>query len=234
MTTSDPQTLMLVNSGTDALAISAITLAGPGAAAFVVDGPSAPTSLLNGAQTTIDVTFAPEAADDFTATLTIDSDDPDQPHAVINLTGAGVAPALLIDPGEDYAFADTLVGKTAPPVTFTISNGDATPLPLGEVRLTAPSADFVLDTGTVAGTLGVGQDATFTVTFTPTATGARQATIEVLLADDPEAALTVVVHGVGAASSSGGGCSVAAADGVPSLPLLLVVLAGALVRRRDR
>jgi hypothetical protein len=235
LTTSEAQTLTLLNTGTDDLAITAITLGGPGAAAFVVDGANAPTTLVNGVPLALEVSFAPAAADEFTATLTIDSDDPAQPHAVVNLTGTGTAPALLVDPGEDYAFPDTLVGKTAPAVTFTLSNGDATPLPLGEVRFKAATTDFVLDPGTVAGTLGVGQDVTFTVTFTPTATGARQATLEVVLADDPTPAATIVVHGVGAASSGGGGCSVAAARGAALGPLAaLVALAGALRWRRGR
>jgi hypothetical protein len=233
-TSGAPQTVTLTNAGTDVLSISKIKLAGEGANAFAVTGLTAPLTIDAQQDQTLTVTFTPPVATDYSATITITTDDPAGADTVVNLTGSGVAPSLEITPADEYSFPDTYVGKQTQPVTFTVHNTDTGPLALGSLALQAGATDFTLDAGTYAGTLGTGESVTFTVVFAPTAVGTKTATIDLMLAGDTTPAATLTVHGTGATSSTSGGCAAGGGGGLAAPLGLALALALALARRRRR
>jgi len=79
--------IIIRNSGTSALIISSITSNNP---LFTVTPTS--TSIPVGSKKTIYITFIPTGLGDFTGTLTINSNDPDQPTTNVYLTGIGKTP----------------------------------------------------------------------------------------------------------------------------------------------
>ncbi|HEY3351954.1 MAG TPA: choice-of-anchor D domain-containing protein [Polyangia bacterium] len=233
-TTSAAEEITVTNTGSDTLSITSITLGGADADVFSVSGLTAPVAVDPGQARTMQVRFAPPQGGDFTATITLATDDPDTATATVTLTGTGTAPSLTLDPGEEYSFPEVYVGKQTAPVTFTVTNSDSGPLPLGAVRLQPASADFVLDPGTFAGTIGTGQAAAFTVAFAPQTVGAKTAVVEILVAGDDTPVATITLHGTGATSGTSGGCAAGGAAGGPLGALLLLglaLLAGARRRR---
>lgn len=97
-----PITLTIRNRGTAPLVLTgppAITLEGSGAGSFVVEQPSASTIAV-GASGTFKVTFWPQSPGVKSATLSIASNDVDEPSFILQLTGSAVdnfavAPVLI-------------------------------------------------------------------------------------------------------------------------------------------
>ena len=97
-----PITLTIRNRGTAPLVLTgppAITLEGSGAGSFVVEQPSASTIAV-GASSTFKVTFWPQSPGVKSATLSIASNDADEPSFILRLTGSAVdnfavAPVLI-------------------------------------------------------------------------------------------------------------------------------------------
>jgi len=124
-----------------------------------------PTSvtLVPGATQIVDVTFSPSAVAPFDGTLSIASDDPDQPIFEVTLTGSGIGPPVIdVDP---TSLAATLQSGDVDSQLLTVSNGGVSDL---EFSITAawvsgavsPTAVFVTpepNTGVVppSGSLGV-------------------------------------------------------------------------------
>ena len=81
---------LIRNTGNLDLTLGNRTVTGPQASEFTLGTPTA-TTLVAGATTFLDVTFAPGAPGTRAATLTIASNDPDTPSFVITLTGTGAS-----------------------------------------------------------------------------------------------------------------------------------------------
>ena len=62
-----------------------------------------------GQSTDFAVTFAPETAQTYTASVLIDSDDPDEPTVEVVLFGDGIAPIIDVDP-QEYDFGQLYIG----------------------------------------------------------------------------------------------------------------------------
>ena len=100
--TETPITLTIRNRGTAPLVLTgppAITLEGSGASSFVVEQPAASTIAV-GASSTFKVTFWPQSPGVKSATLSIASNDVDEPSFILQLTGSAVdnfavAPVLI-------------------------------------------------------------------------------------------------------------------------------------------
>ena len=85
-----------------------------------------------------------------------------------------------------YSFTDTTVGTSGSAQTFTISNGGLAPLTGIAVTkaVGGTPGDFTLNTTGLTNTLAPGASTTFTVTFSPSAVGARIATLQIT-SNDP-------------------------------------------------
>jgi hypothetical protein len=181
-TTSAAQTVTLTNTGTGPLTINSI--AGSGDFAGTSTGASAcpisPATLAVNANCTISVTFTPTATGARAGTLTITDNATGSPHTV-SLTGTGTTPVVGLAP-TSLTFGNQLLNTTSAAQTVTLTNTGTGPLTIISF---AASGDFAqTSTGATAcpispATLAAGANCVISVTFTPTATGARAGTLTI-------------------------------------------------------
>jgi hypothetical protein len=184
-----------------------VTLRGTGAADFAVGAPGAIT-LAPGENTTFTVTFAPSEEGPRSAALEIASNDADENPFDIVLEGNGLpppSPEIAVEEPEGteledgistLAFGETAVGL---PVTRSVTIRNTGTADLTDLAVTL-SGTGVSDFGVGAPgviTLAPGERTTFTVTFTPTAEGARGAALAIASNDADENPFDIAITGVG-------------------------------------
>jgi hypothetical protein len=197
-TTSPAQNITLTNSGVAPLVISSIGLAGANTGDFaqLSNCPLSPSTLAAGNSCTISVTFAPTAAGARTANVTVSSNAPGSPHtAGLGGTGVAPAPAVTLSP-TSLTFAARNVGTTSPAQDVTLSNTGTAQLTINSIGITGANASDYAQTNTCPSTLAVGANCTIAVTFTPTASGSRTASVSVF-SDAPGSPHTVGLSGTG-------------------------------------
>lgn len=109
-------------------------------------------------------------------------------------------PGTLLQSGvSSLPFAPVVVGQSGAPLTITLRNNGSDALTGISVAMQdgAHSADFDLDAEALANTLTSEQVTTFTVTFSPTGVGARQAVLEIRSSDPDVPLFTLALTGVG-------------------------------------
>ena len=139
---------------------------------------------------TINVSFEPTVIGPLTGTLTITDYAGNSPQTVA-LSGTGFAPVASLS-ATVLTFPGQTVSTTSSPQTLTLSDtgsGALTPLTI------TVSGDFA-QTNTCAGSVASGSSCTISVTFTPTASGARSGALT--LADNASnSPQTVTLNGTG-------------------------------------
>ncbi len=194
-------TYTLSNTGTDNLSGLAVAVGGTNPADFVA-GALGATTLAPSESTTFDVTFTPSALGARASTLTISSDDLVNGSFVVAQTGQGAGATLVVEEpastplanGVTRDFGSSPVGTPASPLTFTLRNTGLADLTINEVAITGThAADFVAGTPGAA-TLAPSESTTFDVTFTPSAPGARSASLSIA-SDAPGSPFTLVLAG---------------------------------------
>lgn len=104
--------------------------------------------------------------------------------------------------GDNTSFGNIYLGDTKT-VTYTIQNTGTAVLSITTIALSgAASGDYAL--GTLPTSVAAGGSETFTVTFTPTATGARAATVTITNGDCDEGTYNYDITGTGAQGAPGG------------------------------
>jgi hypothetical protein len=167
-TGSAPQTVTLTNVGVGQLAISGFSITGSFDTSFHQQN-NCPASLAPGAKCKITVVFNPKTAAPNSATLNVTDDAVASPQTVA-LSGAGSA--MKASPSS-LDFGNVQVGMTSQPMTVTLTN-----LSSFTVQIFNPTVvgDFA-QTNTCPISLNGHQSCTYSVTFTPTATGLRTGTL---------------------------------------------------------
>ena len=165
-TTSSAQPVVLQNASQAPMSISSITVSG---APFAQTN-NCSTSLSGPGSCTINVTFSPTQTGAASGTLTIVAGAIGSPY-VIPLSGTGIPPAPALSPST-LQFSSVAVNTTSAPLTVTMTESQST-LALQSVTTTG---DFA-QTNNCPSTMTAGSTCTINVTFTPTATGARQGTL---------------------------------------------------------
>ena len=179
-------TFTIRNLGSATLSGISITKDGPNSAEFTVG--TVTTSVGVNSSTTFTVTFKPSAVGLREATIRIASNDPDENPFDIALSGTGIAPDIavelmpdnipLIDATSTVPFGIIPVAATKVQ-TFTVRNTGTSPLSGLVISKTGTnSAEFTVS-ALGATSLAPRLATTFTVTFKPTALGARSATINI-------------------------------------------------------
>ncbi len=176
-----PQTVTLTNNNATALAITSIAVVAtaPPAAATdfaIASGGTCGTSLPAGMSCTVNVTFTPSVASAESAKLVFTDVDPSSPQfATLTGTGTNSAPVVLLTP-TSLNFGGQLVTTTSSPAKMITlkNNGNATL----NIMSIASSGDFA-ETNTCGASLAATMSCSISVTFTPTATGARNGTITI-------------------------------------------------------
>jgi hypothetical protein len=153
------------------MTISEVAIAGPG---FSLSGITPPVVLTPGQHYTFTVTFTPQSATGASGSILVTSNAADV-KLTIPLTGTGVAqPAgqLSVSPAA-FAFGNVNVGSNASQQGTLTSSGNSVIVSSGTV---SPST-FSLSGIVFPLTIPAGQNAQFTVTFAPQASGPASGTV---------------------------------------------------------
>jgi subtilisin family serine protease len=180
--TSASQTMTYSNTADVAVSISAIVASGDFAQTNTCG-----SSLAAGTSCSISVTFTPTARGTRTGSITVSGNV----NTSASLTGTGQAMLVNISPST-LAFGNQLAGTTSAAQTVTVSNiGD---LPFSVDNLTYGNPFTV--TATQMGDVWPGAALTFSVTFTPPASGPYQANF-IINGTFPNAPTTIPMTGTG-------------------------------------
>ncbi|HEV2492095.1 MAG TPA: choice-of-anchor D domain-containing protein [Terriglobia bacterium] len=193
-TTSGAQTVTLNSNGTAPVHIASITVSGDFGQTNTCDsGASA------GSTCAINVTFTPTATGTRNGTVTITDNAGGSPQTV-TLTGtggSGTGPAVALAP-TSLTFNSQLVGTTSAPQPVTLTNSGNAALTINSIGISGANASDFAQSNNCPGSLAANASCTINVTFTPTAAGARSASVSI--ADNaPGSPQAVSLSGTGTA-----------------------------------
>ena len=163
--TSSPQPVTVMNTGTVAMTVSAVTVTGGFAQTNTCS--SIPAS----GTCTISITFAPTTSGAQTGTLTINDNAQGNPHAV-SLSGTGLAGTAQLS-ASSLTFTALTVGTTGSVQTITVTNSGNGALTVSGIQATG---DFAQTNNCVSIAANSGT-CTIQLTFTPTSSGTRSGTV---------------------------------------------------------
>ncbi len=197
-TATAPQIVTLSNTGNSALNIGSIKLTGTNTNWFSETN-TCGARIGAGSSCDITVTFTPLANGAGSASVSI-SDNANPSSQTINLSGTGVSPVVTIAPSQ-LSFGSVVLGASALAQTATVTNTGTDALTITSITLGGVNPGDFSQVNSCGSSLGVAASCTITVTFTPTATGNRMATVT--LADDTSAgSQALAVEGSGTQASS--------------------------------
>jgi len=213
-------TFTIINRGAGDLELTStpiINISGTNADNFTVSTPPLKSTLANGETTTFIITFDPDATGLRTATVSIANDDSDENPYNFDIQGTGtVAPeidisgnAVSISDGDSTPstadntnFGPVKVSSGTNASTFTVRNIGTDTLNLGSLSLSGTnSSDFSITSALSSSVIPAGGTATFTITFDPSDTGIRTATISLANDDSDENPYTFAIQGTGDATA---------------------------------
>ena len=173
--TSSPQTLTLTNGQSTSLTGISVGITGANAGDFN-ETDNCGTTVAANSSCTINVTFTPTAAGTRTGTVTVTDSAGTQTSS---LSGTGTVVANVTLAPSTVNFGNQGVGSTSSPQALTLTNNGANAVTGISVGLTGTNAGDFGETDNCGTTLAGSASCTINVTFTPTATGARSATLSV-------------------------------------------------------
>ena len=174
-----PLSATLTNNGNATLTLSSVQVTGSNAGDFTLTN-SCGSSLAASAQCTLAFTFAPSAPGSRAASVVFTDNAAGSPQ-MIALSGTGLAPTggVGFSP-TTLSFGTQPVATTSAAQTITLNNGGSTTLSIGGTAITGSNAgDFALIAQTCGSSVAAGRNCTLGVTFTPSATGQRTATLTI-------------------------------------------------------
>jgi Abnormal spindle-like microcephaly-assoc'd, ASPM-SPD-2-Hydin/Protein of unknown function (DUF1573) len=159
------KTLTITNSGTKALSVSGISVAGTG---FAMKGPTLPLVLAAGQTSKISATFTATASGSASGKIMISSNAPDSPMIVsLSATAASKSSNLAVSPAS-ISFGDVKVGAESTE-TVQIKNSGSTSITISSVAISG-SGITISGLATPA-TLAAGATAKVSAMFKPTSAG---------------------------------------------------------------
>jgi len=179
-TTSAAQNVILKNSGTTPLAITAIAVTGTGAANFVErDNCIGASPLAANSTCTIAVSFAPTTPGSDTASVSISDNATGSPQGV-TLSGTGTAPPVPIASLTPSSLTfNATSGTTSASQTATLSNTGNAALAIGSIAIAGANPSDFSQTNNCGTSLASGSSCSITVTFTPASEASFGATLTV-------------------------------------------------------
>src|SRR5262249_37855579 len=151
------------------------------------------------------LTFTPSANGTRNAGISISNDAAGSPHT-LSLSGTGVTPAPLVtlDP-TSLNFGNQNVNTTSAVQTATVTNTGTATLTITGIALTGTNAGDFAETNNCPlspSTLAVNARCTVSVTFTPSANGARTANVSI--SDDATGSpQSLTLNGIGVTPAPG-------------------------------
>lgn len=178
-TTSDPQTVTVTNSTSNAMSLTTPAISGTNQDEFKPKDNSCGSSLAAGGKCTITVIFTPNGPDSRAATLTIGI--PGGANQTVSLRGVGISAAgqVSVSP-SNLTFAAQKIGTTSSAQNVTLTNSSGGSITGVNVAVGgAHATDFPQPAQCVGGTVASGSTCTISVIFKPTVAGARVATLNI-------------------------------------------------------
>jgi hypothetical protein len=216
-TTSPAQPETVTNTGTANLTISSVTISGTNVSDFAISADNCTGATVTPNSTcTVSVTFTPSSMGSFSASLNF-TDNASASPQMVSLTGTGVtAGAVASVSPSSLTFSNQNVGTTSASQPVTISNTGNAALNISAVTISGTNpSDFAKSADTCTGAaVAPNNTCTVSVTFTPSATGSRSASLNFTdnASNSPQ---TVSLSGTGA----GPVVSLSAAPTFPSEPI---------------
>ena len=178
-TTSAAKVITLKNTGTAVLNIGGITSSSADFAQTNACG----ASLGAGLSCTISVSFKPTTLGAKTATISVSDTAAGSPHSV-SLSGNAVAapaPAITLTPNTGLTFGNVTVGTASAMQTVTLKNTGTANLTLTTISVAGTNGPDFSKAGSCANgaTVAANATCTVTVTFTPSAVGARTGSVAI-------------------------------------------------------
>jgi len=173
-TNSNSQPATLTNTGTTAVAITSIATS-----ANYSQTNNCPTSLLAGANCTINVVFTPTKAGAITGTLAVTDSAPNSPQTAA-LTGTGTV--MSFSP-TSLNFGTLTKGTASQPQTITVTNVGPTSISITKISITGSRVTSFSETNNCPIsplTLAANANCAISVTFTPQLKGALNADVTLL------------------------------------------------------
>jgi hypothetical protein len=209
-------TFTIQNLGTTPLSVGAISITGANAGDFTVTSAPAASVAASG-NTTFDITFNPSLNGLRTANVSIINGDSDENPYNFSIQGTGITPAPEINViGNAVSIVD---GDTTPDVTddtdfgtvavlfgtqtnnFIIENTGTATLTLGGaspyISITGLNAGDFTVVSTPSNSITAGNNTNFDITFDPSGTGLRSATVTIINNDGDENPYSFNIQGNG-------------------------------------
>ncbi|HZT00141.1 MAG TPA: MBG domain-containing protein, partial [Terriglobales bacterium] len=180
--TTVAQTVTVSNTGSAALRITGISLAGsnPGRFGMTQNCPIGGTGLAVGGSCTISVTFTPNNTLNRSALIRVSVAAP-AVTGTVTLTGTTVRPTISVSP-TSLAFGNVTINTISTPQTIIVSNTSAMPLVISSITLGGANPGRFAQTTTcpIGGTgLPANSSCTISVTFNPNRRVARSAILSI-------------------------------------------------------
>jgi hypothetical protein len=169
-TVSAPQPVTLLNTGTAPLNISRIVASGS-----FGETNNCGSVVNSGASCTINVTFAPAGQGTRNGTVNVYDNATGSPQSVA-CTGSGTIVQLL---PSSLNFGTVNIGTTSAPQVVTLKNFGSGSLSITSVNITGSNSGDFSQTNNCGKRVAAGATCTFSVTFTPQATGSLTASLSV-------------------------------------------------------
>lgn len=193
----------LTNSGSSAITISSVALAGADPQDFKIYSKTCGSSLAAGASCTANVVFAPTVSGTRTATLNFNDSATNSPQTVA-LSGfaPGSGGTVSISP-TSLSFGSVNVGSNSASQTTTLTNGSSSSITISSIAITGTNTgDFIIASKTCGSSLAASANCSISVSFNPSISGSRSATLTVsdTSSNSPQ---TVALSGTGGSTSGG-------------------------------
>jgi hypothetical protein len=208
--TSSPLTLSVSNGSTAAVTISSIRISGQFAFATASSSPCATGSstLAPGASCNLSVVYTPTSAGASNGAVTIVTSSNQTLEVALLGQATAATPRLVWQPStSSLAFSSTVVGAGSSAQTLTLANQGPGAATLSAFRLSGSDAAAFVMAGNsscaVNASLASGASCTLVLSFAPTSTGAKTATLRV--ESNATAPGDVVLTGTGSSATPANG-----------------------------
>ncbi len=173
-TQSASQTLTLTSNGSGPVTFGTPVITGD----FTETDNCAGQTVAVNSTCTFNLVFAPTAVGSRSGLLTIYANIPGG-QATVALDGTGTAGAAIVLTPLTLAFPATLVNQTSARQIITVANTGGTAATLQAPVILGEPADFTINANTCTATLAPSTACSISIVFSPTAAGARSATLSI-------------------------------------------------------
>jgi hypothetical protein len=193
-TQSASQTLTVTSTGSTPVVFSTLVIAGD----FTETDDCAGQTMAVNSSCTVQLIFAPAATGALSGQLTLYANVPGG-QATVALNGTGTAPASIVLTPLSLTFLATIVNQPSAAQIITVANTGGNTATLQPPVILGEPGDFSINANTCGTTLPTQTSCSISILFTPTASGARSATLSIT---DSAGTQTASLSGIGNAPAT--------------------------------